>query len=89
MTHDKTKVNDLMSASEMVLKFIELHYVGCSPKLKTIGPSPSLAEFTRWAASDRLCTHSYSKSNTRPTVPNPQIPPLAPPTFSVPRILGD
>ena len=27
-THDKTKVNDLTSASEMVLKFIELHYVG-------------------------------------------------------------
>jgi len=26
--HDKTKVNDLTSASEMVLKFIELHYVG-------------------------------------------------------------
>jgi len=27
-THDKTKVNDLTYASEMVLKFIELHYVG-------------------------------------------------------------
>jgi len=26
-THDKTKVNDLTSASEMVLKLIELHYV--------------------------------------------------------------
>jgi len=27
-TRDKTKVNVLMSASEMVFKFIELHYVG-------------------------------------------------------------
>ena len=27
-THDKTKVNVLMAASEMVFKFIELHYVG-------------------------------------------------------------
>ena len=27
-THDKTKVNGLASASEMVFKFIELHYVG-------------------------------------------------------------
>ena len=27
-THDKTKVNDLTFASEMILKFIELHYVG-------------------------------------------------------------
>ena len=27
-THDKTKVNDLTSASEMVFKFIELYYVG-------------------------------------------------------------
>jgi len=27
-THDKTKVNVLTSASEIVFKFIELHYVG-------------------------------------------------------------
>jgi len=27
-THDKTKVNVFTSASEMVFKFIELHYVG-------------------------------------------------------------
>ena len=27
-THDKTKVNVLTAASEMVFKFIELHYVG-------------------------------------------------------------
>jgi len=26
--NDKTKVNDLTSASDMVFKFIELHYVG-------------------------------------------------------------
>ena len=28
VTHDKTKVNVLTSASEIVFKFIELHYVG-------------------------------------------------------------
>jgi len=27
-TYDKTKVNVLATASEMVFKFIELHYVG-------------------------------------------------------------
>jgi len=42
MTHDTTKVNDLTAASEMLFKFIELHYVGCwlkqliSPKLNSL-----------------------------------------------------
>jgi len=27
-THDKTKVNVLMSASELIFKFIQLYYVG-------------------------------------------------------------